>query len=549
MLGQNSHVAGGDSVQFQRCKVSMLQPPPTRYARSGDVHIAYQVFGSGPIDLVFVMGWVSHLDLFWAQPRFARFLSRLGSFARVILFDKRGTGLSDRVSGMPTIEERMDDVRAVMDAAGSERAALLGISEGGTLCTVFAASYPERARALVLFGCYARRLWSDDYPWGSRLEDRESAIRQIDQNWGQDFALAKRAPSLVHDDDFRQWWARYLRMSASPGAAVALTNMNTSIDVRDVLPIICVPTLVIHRTGDQTISVENGRFLASHIPGARLVELQGDDHLPFVGDQETLLHEIEHFLTGRLPTPEQDRVLATVLVLGFESSPLGDEIDHEAWQERHSAGEAIVRMQLERFGGRRRGSTIGGVVATFDGPARAIFCAEAIERDARVHDLVVRAGIHAGEVERAGEEITGMAVEVARQISASSDPGEILFSGTVRDLIAGSGIGWKVIEDRSRSELNQRWGLLRLARDRGPALPPSSVPKETTGPLVSVLSRRESEVAALVARGMSNREIADALFIAPSTAERHVANIFNKLGFHSRSQIAAWAVVNRLTAE
>ena len=290
--------------------------PETRYARSGDVNIAYQVVGEGPFDLVFVMGWVSHLEYFWTEPSFARFLNRLASFSRLILFDKRGTGLSDRVTVLPSLEQRMDDVRAVMDAAGSREAALLGVSEGGPLCTLFAATYPEKTRALVTIGSYARRLRTEEYPWGPTAEAREAFYQEIQTHWGGPVGIAERAPSRMHDPVFRDWWSAYLRMGASPGAALALTKMNADIDVRHVLPSVRVPTLVLHRSHDRCLVVEEGRYLASRIPGARMVELPGEDHLPFVGDQDALLDEVEDFLTGSRHGADQepDLVLATVRV-------------------------------------------------------------------------------------------------------------------------------------------------------------------------------------------------------------------------------------------
>src|SRR5215204_4309721 len=298
--------------------------PETMYARSGDVNIAYQVIGDAPLDLVFVMGWVSHMEYFWREPTFARFLLRLASFSRLILFDKRGTGLSDRVpiNQLPTLEQRMDDVRAVMDAAGSERAALIGVSEGGPMCALFAATYPERTSALIMVGTYPRRLWAPDYPWGETSEERQHFIEQCRRDWGTDVRLAMRAPSLAHDERFRDWWTTYLRMSASPGAATALVQMNMEIDIRHILPAIRVPTLIIHRMGDRSI------------PGARYVELPGDDHLPFVGDQDAILDEIEHFLTGVRPAPEADRVLATVLAVEFADAALSaTRLGDRRWAE------------------------------------------------------------------------------------------------------------------------------------------------------------------------------------------------------------------------
>ena len=288
----------GTAMMASGSAVSVVSVPETHYARNGDVNIAYQVVGSGPRDLVFVMGWVSHLDYFWAEPSFARFLHHLASFSRLILIDKRGTGLSDRVTELPTLEQRMDDVRAVMDQVGSSYAALMGVSEGGPMCALFAATYPEKTRALVMVGTYAKRLWDPEYPWGPTREAREEFYRQIQEGWGGPIGIEERAPSMAGDPAFRAWWATYLRMGASPGAALQLTKMNAEIDIRDILPSIRVPTLVLHRRHDRCLKVEEGRYVSSRIPGALFVELPGEDHLPFVGDQALMLDEIERFVTG-----------------------------------------------------------------------------------------------------------------------------------------------------------------------------------------------------------------------------------------------------------
>lgn len=388
--------------------------PQTRYARSGDVNIAYQVLGHGPFDLVFVMGWVSHLDYFWREPSFARFLQRLASFARLILFDKRGTGLSDRVPNneLPTLEQRMDDVRAVMDAVGSRRAALCGVSEGGPMCSLFAATYPERTLALVMIGTYAKRIRDSDYPWGPTAEQRQRFFDEIRAHWGGPLGIEERAPSMAHDPDFREWWATYLRMGASPGAALALTQMNSEIDVRQVLPSIRVPTLVIHRSGDRCLTVEEGRYVASRIPGAKYVELPGADHLPFAGDQDAILMRIEEFLTGVSHAPEPDTVLATVLVL---------------------IGAAHVAKELDWFRGRAIQTTPDRTMAVFDGPARAIRCAAAI-----VEHAPIRAGLHTGECEVGRAD--GITFETCARIAEAAAPAEVLVSSTVKDLVAGSGI-------------------------------------------------------------------------------------------------------------
>jgi len=316
------------AVTAEDAPAAAAVPPPiatprVHYARSGHVNIAYQVVGDGPIDLVFVMGWVSHLEYFWNEPHFARLLSRLASFSRLILFDKRGTGLSDAVpvSQLPTLEQRLDDVRAVMDAVGSTRAALLGISEGGPLCSLFAATYPEKTEALIIFGSYARRMRDDDYPWGPTRPERDVFLQTILDQWGGPVGIEERAPSMVHDPSFRAWWASYLRMGASPGAAVALTKMNAEIDVRAVLPSIRVPTLVLHREGDQCLKVEEGRYLASRIPGAKYVELPGNDHLPFLGDQDAIVREVEQFLAHAHERGPAELVLSSILTIQSGARP------------------------------------------------------------------------------------------------------------------------------------------------------------------------------------------------------------------------------------
>ena len=410
--------------------------PAVHYARSGEVNIAYQVVGSGPLDIVFVMGWVSHLEYFWNEPTFARFLTSLASISRLILFDKRGTGRSDPVPvhELPTLERRMDDVRAVMDAAGSERAVLLGVSEGGPMCSLFAATYPEKTEALIMIGSYARRLRDIDYPWGPTRSERDAFCRRLLTEWGGPVGIEERAPSLAKDPAFRNWWASYLRMGASPGAAVALTEMNAEIDIRDVLPSIRVPTLVLHRTGDRCLFVEEGRYLASRIAGAEFIELPGNDHLPFVGDQEGILSEIARFLTRRHIRRPSEHVLATVLSVSA--------VD---------AANEEFRQIYEREVAWYRGTPLpasGGFHAFFDGPARAVQCAAAI---AAASTSDVRGGVHIGEVDPAGED--GPVIRVSRQLASVAGPGEVLVSRTVVDLVPGSGLQF---DDR---------GTVRLERD------------------------------------------------------------------------------------
>jgi pimeloyl-ACP methyl ester carboxylesterase len=409
-------------------------PPnaPVRYARSGDVNIAYQVLGSGPIDLVFVMGWVSHLEYYWREPSFARFLRRLAGFSRLILFDKRGTGLSDPVTEMPTLEQRMDDVRAVLDAVGSKRAALLGVSEGGPMCALFAATYPNRTEALVMVGTYARRTRASDYPWAPTSEQREAFCQEIVEQWGGPVGIEERAPSMAADPAFRDWWATYLRMGASPSAAVALTRMNAEIDIRHILPTVRVPSLVVHRTGDRLLRVEEGRYVASRIPGARFVELPGQDHLPFVGDQTMLLDTIEKFLSGSRAPVESNRMLATILCATSTNRGTAPEsIDRL---------QAIVADEAIRFGGTVVQEIERRVFAVFDGPARAIRCACAIAVAARQEGIPLTVGLHTGECDLVAGAASGLVAEIGARISALGGTGEVLVSRTVVDLVAGSGL-------------------------------------------------------------------------------------------------------------
>jgi pimeloyl-ACP methyl ester carboxylesterase len=439
-----------------------VQPPETRYARSGNVNIAYQVVGEGTFDLVYVPGWVSNIEMMWEEPSLALFLRRLASFSRLVLFDKRGTGLSDRVANdeLPTLEQRMDDLRAVMDEVRSERAVLFGHSEGGNMCLLFAATHPERTIALITIGIYAKRLRSDDYPWAPTPEEREAEAVELEKGWGTAVDLGYYAPSRVGDERFRSHLAAYLRRSASPGAAAALLRMNSNIDVRDVLPTIRVPTLVMHETGDRDVHVEEGRYIASRIPGATFVELPGDDHLFWVAHADAVADEIEAFLTGVRPLPQPDRVLATVLFTDVVGSTekavaLGDR----RWKALLESHDAIAAREIERFRGERVKATGDGVLATFDGPARALRCAVAMGEAVRGIGLELRAGLHTGECELRPADVAGIAVHTAARIAALAGPGEILASSTVKDLVAGSGIEF---EDRGVHELKGVPGGWRL---------------------------------------------------------------------------------------
>jgi class 3 adenylate cyclase len=436
--------------------------PKTEYARSGDLHIAYQVVGDGPFDLVYVPGWVSHLDLAWEEPTLARFLGRLASFSRLILFDKRGTGLSDRVPNaeLPSLEERMDDLRAVMDAAGSERAAVFGFSEGGNLSTLFAATYPERTSALVMFGTFSKRIRSPDYPWAPTVEEREQQYAEVARDWGGCMNLDRYVPSRLDDEAFTRRLSAYFRSAASPGAAVALLRMNTEIDTRNVLPAIHVPTLVMHRTGDRSVHVDEGRWMAGQIPGARFAELPGEDHMPWVGDQDSVLDEIQEFLTGVRPDREPDRVLATVLVTDIVGSTrhaatLGDR----AWCDLLERHHAVVRRELAAFRGREVDTAGDGFLATFDGPARAVSCACRIRDAMKALGLEIRAGLHTGEIELADGKVRGIAVHTGARIASAAQAGEILVSSTVKDLVSGSGIRFEDRGEHTLKDMPRNWQL------------------------------------------------------------------------------------------
>ncbi|HEX6208242.1 MAG TPA: adenylate/guanylate cyclase domain-containing protein [Actinomycetota bacterium] len=434
--------------------------PKTRYAKSGEIHIAYQMAGSGPPDLVFVPGWVSHLEAAWEEPIYARFLERLASFSRLIMFDKRGTGMSDRDVGLPTLEERMDDVRAVMDTVGSERAAIFGTSEGGNMSLLFAATYPERTVALVTFGVFAKRIRSEDYPWAPTPEERERWYEMLAREWGDPAELATLAPSKVGDGAFAEWWARYLRMGASPRAAQILGRTNTRIDVTHILPTIAVPTLVLHRTGDRDVDVGEARYIADRIPGARLVELPGDDHLINAGDTDAVAGEIEEFLTGVRRGPETDRVLTTILLLDIVgSTDRAAELGDRSWGELLESFRAAVRGELARRRGRELDTAGDGFLAMFDGPARAVRAALAVRDAVGALGLQVRAGLHTGEVEVTGEGVAGIAVHIAARVMAEAGPSEVLVSRTVTDLVAGSGLGF---EDRGERRLKGVPGSWRL---------------------------------------------------------------------------------------
>jgi class 3 adenylate cyclase len=436
---------------------------PIRYAKSNGLNIAFQVTGQGPPDLVLVAGFVSHLDLDWGHPAHARFLDRLGSFSRLIRFDKRGTGMSDRPGGVPDLEARMDDVRAVMDRAGSERAVLFGYSEGGPMAALFAATYPERTEALVLYGSYARRLWAPDYPWAPTEAERQRYGEQLERDWGWENDMRIMCPSA--DEPLARWWGERCRAAASPGTARTLIEMNSLVDVRPILGTIGVPTLVIHRTGDRDSRVEEGRFIAEQIQGARFIELSGDDHFVAV-DPDQILDPVEEFVKGKHAAAPATRVLATVVFADIVgSTELASELGDSRLADLLRAFHAAAGAAVSGHGGRLVKTMGDGVLATFDGPARAVRSACTL-RDA-VDDLglCLRAGVHTAEIELVGNDVAGVGVHIGARVAALAAPGEVWVSRTVRDLISGSGLR---LQDRGTHELkgtSETWQLYAVTAD------------------------------------------------------------------------------------
>jgi class 3 adenylate cyclase len=436
-----------------------MDVPETRYAKSGDLRIAYQVIGSGELDLVFIQGFVSNLDLCWEEPGWAYFLSRLASFSRLIVFDKRGTGLSDRTEGAPTLEERMDDLRAVMDAAGSSRTALFGFSEGGPMSLLFAASYPERVRAIGIYGSFAR---GSDLS-GDLLRQRiEQNIARIERAWGTGEVAKNFAPNKARDPAYFRHLARWERHGASPSAAIKLMQMNMAIDVQHILSAIQVPTLVMHRLGDTNVAIERGRRLASQIPSAKFLELLGEDH-SFIGERDItdqIVSALEEFLTGKYSQPDPDRVLATVLFTDIVGSTRrATELGDRDWRILLTRHNETVRQELARYRGREVKTLGDGFLATFDGPARGVRCATAIIEKLRPLGIEVRCGLHTGEVEMGNDDVGGIAVHTAARVADLAGTGEVLVSSTVRDLVAGSGLQF---HDRGSHTLRGLPEALRL---------------------------------------------------------------------------------------
>ena len=455
----------------------MISPsalPTTRYAKSGNVHVAYQVFGDGPIDLVFFPGFVSNIEVYWEEPSFARWLRKLGNFSRVIMFDKRGTGLSDRLERLPTMDERMDDARAVMDAADSKRAAVFGLSEGGSLATLFAAHYPERCQALVLWGAFAR--FSSWFPTSERLN---GFFDYAETKWGTGSNIGAWAPSKANDPVFREWFAKRERTGASPAAVTALMRINSEIDISGILPYVRVPTLVIHRTQDPVVNVEGGRYLANSIPNARLLELPGNNHLPYLGDDlDEVLDDITEFLTGARPPAGAERTLATVLFTDIvNSTQRAEAMGDRRWRELLDTHNSVFRGVLARFRGIEVKTLGDGFMATFDGPGRAIHCSLALIDALRSLGVEIRAGLHTGEVEVGSNDVRGIAVHIASRVAALAQPGECLVTRTVKDLVAGADVRFA---ERGKRELKG----FADAVDLFAASPVQLRPKPSRSPIV-----------------------------------------------------------------
>jgi class 3 adenylate cyclase len=441
----------------------------TRYARNGAVHIAYQVVGDGPIDVLLVPGFISHVEHQWDDPCMAGFLDGLASFARLIVFDKRGTGLSDRVPDdqIPTLEERIEDVRVVLDAVGSSRTAVVGMSDGGPMCAMFAALQPDRVSGLVFIGGYARRLSAPDYPFGTSPDEHARFLDEIEAQWGSEpVGMNGRVPSRASDPAFVRWFSDYSRLAASPGAVLTMQKMNAEIDVRSLLPAIRVPVLVIHAARDSVIHVENARYLAANIAGARLVEIDSDDHALALDDvnADRVVAEIEHFLTGeRTHVADLNRVLATVLFTDIvNSTGRAAELGDRRWAATLNEHDAAITRIVDRYQGRTIKSTGDGLLATFDGPARAVRAALAIRDETAALGISIRTGVHTGEIERRSDDIAGMAVHIAARIEAAAGPGEILVSRTVTDLVVGSGIEFEPRGDYELKGVPERWPLFAV---------------------------------------------------------------------------------------
>jgi pimeloyl-ACP methyl ester carboxylesterase/DNA-binding CsgD family transcriptional regulator len=507
--------------------------PATRYAKSGEVRIAYQVVGQGPLDLVFVPGCISNLEVHWEDASFSHLLHRLATFTRLILLDKRGTGLSDRVDDRdpPSLQTHVDDMRAVMDAVGSGRAALLGASEGASISILFAATYPERVRALMLYGGYAHF-----HTWVMGPEALATFTRQVETSWGSGATLRHFAPGRFEDARFTAWWSRFERLSVSPTAAIALTRMNAQIDVRRVLSDIRVPTLVLHRTDDARVAIAGGRYLAQKIRGARLVELPGRDHPIWTGDVDRVADEVEEFLTGGRATVSHERVLAALLVARLVAPErLAARLGDRLWNERVDRLREAAADAVARHAGHLIGTGGDEIRAYFDGTSRAVRCALTLQDAAKKLELPLAAGVHAGEVDIRDGLVAGLALHVTERIAERAEGGEVLVSGVVNDLIAGSGVHF--IERGNEAIEGMDYALRLLAvmveQHHEPRI------RSAKPPNLEALTAREREVLALVAEGCSNAAIAQRLQLSEHTAKRHVANILLKLDLPTRAAAAA----------
>ena len=431
-----------------------------RYAINDGVHIAYTVIGDGPVDVVYTSGIWSNLDVMWEEPRWARFLDRLASFSRLIVFDMRGVGLSDRGNEPPFLETQMDDLSAVMTAAGSEKAVIFGGARGGLMAMLFAATHPERTKALVLYGTIAKTVRSEDFPFGMSAQKQQAFFDRFVSEMGTGKNLDLQGPSGLDDPRFVRWWARFERLVASPNAYRELATIFRNLDIRAVLPLIQAPTLVLQRGGDRITPAAQATYLASTIPGARLVEFPGDDHIPFLGDSDSIVDEIEEFVTGTRPAPDVDRLLATVLFTDIVgSTELQVAVGDHAWKELVLAHHEVVRAALNRWRGVENDTAGDGFFATFDGPARAVRCALDVAERVRGLGLEIRAGVHAGECELVDGKCGGIAVSTGARISALARPSQVLVSQTVKDLVIGSDLVFEDQGEHALKGLPQQWRL------------------------------------------------------------------------------------------
>jgi pimeloyl-ACP methyl ester carboxylesterase/DNA-binding CsgD family transcriptional regulator len=515
---------------------------PIRYAHNGEAAIAYRVIGDGPADMLFVGGFVSHLEIGVEPPLAHRFWERIGEFARVIVFDKRGMGLSDRDAGAYTLENVVDDALAVLDACGVERTVVFGVSEGGSAATLLAVAHPERVSAMVQYGTFARMSRADDYPEGVPVEVTRRFWRRMIERWGEPVSIQDWAPGAAHDPEVREWWARMLRSGASPGTLRTIGVMYEELDVRPLLGAVSVPTLVLYRADDQLVRPAHSRAVARGIPGAREVELAGTDHLWVAGDQDAMIDEIEEFVTGRPAATVRDRMLATILLTEIVAST-NRAAEHRDRRWRELLGQHVWRVERElaRNRGRLVSRTGNGLMATFDGPARAVRSALAIRASARTAGLEVRAGVHTGECEVMTNGIAGVAVRLAARVMATARPGEVIASRTVKDLVVGSGLEFEDRGARVLEGVPGEWALYAVSDDAEQPSIASAAPMASPEPR-DELSAREREVMRLVAEGMSNEQIAERLYLSVRTVERHLSNVYVKLRVSGKAARAAAAV-------